>query len=122
MCPSSDSPPAIRVLFVEDNEDARAPMVELMEMCGYVVIAVGSAELALEQMHQSRFDALLTDISLPGMSGVALSRAAKAIDPALRVIAASGYGAADAADGAFDVVLTKPYAFDALEVALNRKA
>ncbi|MCH2241749.1 MAG: PAS domain-containing protein [Aquabacterium sp.] len=73
-----------------------------------------------------RFDVLLTDVALPGLSGVELAREARARQPGIRVILASGYGrsALPEAEQAGDrtLLLPKPYSADGLKEALARVA
>jgi PAS domain S-box-containing protein len=84
---------ALRILVVEDNEDARILVCDLLSTLGHEVTGVGSAEEALEALKAGSFDTLFTDVSLPGMSGVELARKAAVMTPGLAIIFASGYGA-----------------------------
>lgn len=63
-----------RVLVVEDGEDLRFAVVSCLEDKGHAVSAVASAEEALDQLDQKEFDVVLSDIDLPGMSGIALAK------------------------------------------------
>jgi CheY-like chemotaxis protein len=79
--------------------------------------ATGEAALALVQAQE--FDVLLTDMALPGCSGLDVARQALQLRPALQVVVASGYGAPDAASVAFPfAVLPKPYSFDQLRAVV----
>jgi PAS domain S-box-containing protein len=84
---------ALRILVVEDNEDSRMLVCELLATLGHAVTGVGSAEEALEALQEGDFDTLFTDVSLPGISGVELAKTAAAMVPGLSIIFASGYGA-----------------------------
>jgi two-component system, cell cycle response regulator CpdR len=81
----------IRILYVEDNELVREVTCELLGGGGRQVVAVGTAEEALREFKRSPFDLVITDISLPAMSGMDLARSILGIDPAMRIIVASGY-------------------------------
>jgi CheY-like chemotaxis protein len=112
-----------RILLVEDDEDIRASARELLEVLGYDVRAVSSAEEAQEALATGGFDVLFTDVSLPGMSGVELAREAVRQRPGLRVIIASGHGSAVATGGgelAEAVLLPKPYALEQIQSALEQ--
>jgi CheY-like chemotaxis protein/nitrogen-specific signal transduction histidine kinase len=101
-----------RILVVEDNEDSKEVTCELLMMLGYQVSSVSSAEAALElEFAQGGVpDILLTDVNLPGMSGVQLARQMVGRHPALRVIFASGLGQLDIAETGVDAeFLPKPY-------------
>nr|WP_217345987.1 PAS domain-containing protein [Noviherbaspirillum sp. L7-7A]MBV0880345.1 PAS domain-containing protein [Noviherbaspirillum sp. L7-7A] len=84
---------ALRILVVEDNEDSRILVCELLSTLGHEVTGVGSAEEALEALKAGSFDTLFTDVSLPGISGVELAKKAAVMVPGLAIIFASGYGA-----------------------------
>lgn len=57
------------VLVVEDDRDISSAMVEMLELEGLQATSVGTAEDALEQLRNARFDMLVTDYRLPGESG-----------------------------------------------------
>ncbi len=101
---------ALQVLFVEDDPTLRMLTAEVMEELGHAVTACESAEAALELLGQRRFDVLLTDVGLAGMSGVELVRRARELDATLSMVIASGY-AIDARDEGLDALRTmlKPY-------------
>jgi len=82
----------LRILVVEDNEDSRMLVCELLATLGHAVTGVGSAEEALQALQQGAFDTLFTDVSLPGISGVELAKKAVTMAPGLSIIFASGYG------------------------------
>ncbi len=90
--------PARRILVVEDNADALDMLCELLHMLGHAATGVSNGEDALRLLAGQTFDILLTDIGLPGMSGIDLATQARHSHPALKVIFASGYGAAEGLD------------------------
>jgi CheY-like chemotaxis protein len=108
------------ILVVEDNPDARAMLGELLLLLGHAVEAVGSAEQALELLAERRFDILLTDHSLPGMTGLELARTVLAHGYRMRIIFSSGYGAQ--ATPGLEVepsFLPKPFTLAALQKVLD---
>jgi len=80
-----------RVLLVEDEAGARQGLAEILAMLGYEVVAAASAEDAAQRGGAQRFDLLLTDMMLPGKSGIDLAADLKERFPALKVILMSGY-------------------------------
>ena len=80
-----------QVLVVEDEDGARAGLVEVLGMLGYRVVAVESGEEALAAGERGGFDLLLADIKLPGIQGGAVARSMKARWPSMKVILMSGY-------------------------------
>ena len=80
------------VLLVEDDLPSREAMGELLESFGLQHTSVASAEEALKLASTQRYDILLSDISLPGLSGDALAQALRSTQPHLRILLMSGYG------------------------------
>ena len=81
----------MEVLLVEDSPEVSLITVEYLTELGHQVVAVPDAELAVEQVARKTFDAVMTDVSLPGMSGIDLARNILALKPRLPIIIASGY-------------------------------
>jgi signal transduction histidine kinase/ActR/RegA family two-component response regulator len=69
---SSTTLEGLRVLLVDDEDDAREAMAVLLRQAGAEVIAVASAALALEALQREKPDVLLSDIAMPGEDGYAL--------------------------------------------------
>lgn len=66
--------PLLRVLVVEDHEDSLESLIRYLALCGYEVVGVLDAESGLALHVAKPFDAVLTDINLPGMSGCDFAR------------------------------------------------
>lgn len=81
----------MRILYVEDNPLVREVTAELLAEDGRNIVAVSCAEEALEAFRANRYDLVITDVSLPVMSGMDLARALRRHNPALPIIIASGY-------------------------------
>ena len=105
----------LRVLVVEDNEDGREMLGALLDLLGYRWHACADAEAALAALAPT--DLLLTDLSLPGMSGTALADLARARHPGLPAIFCSGRDV-DAAALAGARLLPKPFTLDQLQQEL----
>lgn len=102
-----------RVLLVEDNKMVRDSLVELIELLGHAATAVPDAEAALAALAAGEFDLLLSDLSLPGMSGLDLARQVAAARPAVRLVLATGYGTLiDPAQAGLPGMLTLPKPID----------
>jgi two-component system, cell cycle sensor histidine kinase and response regulator CckA len=82
------------ILIVDDEPDVIAGMRQLLEQHNYRVYSAANGEEALNLVGNSehRFDALITDIVMPAMDGMALIRAVRAAMPELKIIASSGLG------------------------------
>ena len=79
------------ILYVEDNDDLRETVCELIEADGREVVALPDAESALAAWQERAFDVLITDISLPGITGTELARRVLAKRPQQWVVFCSGY-------------------------------
>lgn len=111
----------LRILLVEDDTDTRVATAELMEVLGYRVEAVGSAEAALAAAELQAFDVLFTDLGLPGMQGDVLAHRLRERHAQLHIIFASGYGSdapGQTRDSLGARVLPKPYRLDELQAML----
>ena len=101
------------ILVVDDDAALRELITLRLEANGFRVDAVSSGEAALAQLARVRPDAVLTDMQMAGMDGMALFRAIHARDPALPVIVLTAHGTipdavAATQQGLFGY-LTKPY-------------
>ncbi len=100
-----------RILVVDDDNDVRGVAAQMIEEIGYQVVAAASGSEALTEFGRASFDLVLTDVVMPGMSGVDLARRIRAVAPAMPLLFASGY--ADVAtfgdELAAETVLKKPY-------------
>ena len=108
------------VLLVEDDALIRANTAEMLQEAGCVVVDAASAEEAMAALHTAPVDVLVTDLNLPGHSGVELARRAREMRGSIGIVFATGDGhrAAEAAASG-DVVLTKPYAAARLTAAVR---
>src|SRR6266567_1158735 len=81
-----------RILVVDDDEEVREILVETLEEFGYSVVQAESGEEALRMLRASgEVGMLITDVRMPGISGLELAEVASRLDPSLRVILMSGY-------------------------------
>lgn len=106
--------PGLRILLVDDNEDASMSMAELLTLCGHHVRIAGDGPMALEAAAQFAPQLVLSDIGLPGMDGYQLAPALRHLAGSRRMVlaAVTGYGQpADrerALTAGFDHHLIKP--------------
>ncbi len=85
-------PPTARILVTEDREIVRTLAREVLENAGFEVAVAASGTEALGIVEESPpFDLLLTDVVMPGLSGLELARAIRALRPTQRVLYMSGY-------------------------------
>lgn len=113
----------LKILVVEDNPDAQQMVCELIAMLGYSVSCASDGEQAWQLFLAQQFDILLTDVSLPGMSGIALAGSALGLQPGLRVIFSTGYDGDWLGGIGFPArMLRKPYDLTELKAALDNPA
>lgn len=84
---------SIVILIVDDEPEDRQRMTETLEKQGYLVLEAANSTQALTaaEAHRGKIDALVTDISLPGMNGCELAKQLLKRNPDLRILFVSGY-------------------------------
>ena len=81
----------IRVLVVDDEESMRRFLTVLLEKEGFRVTGASGGGEALERLRRESFDLLITDLRMPGMSGIELLEQAVELDAALPVLVLTAY-------------------------------
>lgn len=109
------------VLLVEDDDEFRQILMEVLPGMGYVTTEARDAETAVKILADKSFDVVITDFMLPRMSGRELLQKIKADRPETAVIMITGY--APSVDGheftEADGFLMKPFRFDEIEKLLK---
>ncbi len=113
----------LNIVVVEDNDDLREAIVEVLSALGHRVLGLTCAEELGDEGAQAVIDLLVVDLNLPGEDGVSLTRRLRQIQPGLRILMmtardtvrdkVSGYEA-----GA-DMYLTKPVSIEELTAAVQ---
>lgn len=117
----------MNILLVEDSDEVSCITVEYLQELGHQVVAVAEAEIAIVRLKNDHFDAVMTDIRLPGMSGLELAKSLVKDYPSLPIVIASGYGALNVELLLGErrptvLMLPKPYDLPDLERTLNQAA
>jgi CheY-like chemotaxis protein len=108
------------VLFVEDDELVRSTTTEMLSDIGCQVRGAGTAEEAMKILNESLVDILLTDVGLPGLSGLQLAKYARSRLPDLCLALATGdSGVKSEALQLNATLVEKPYTRDSLRQALE---
>jgi len=115
-----------RVLIVEDEEPIRSLLASAISAAGYQVRGAPDAENALALSRSRTFDAAIVDIKMPGMDGIELSRALRALDADLPVIVVTAHADVETARdairmGAYDYI-AKPFDLDDVLLSVARAA
>lgn len=105
-----------RVLLVDDNEDAAHLLGDIVRARGHEVVVIHHPQAALDALREFVPDLAVLDIGLPDMDGHELGRRIRALHPACRVVALSGYGRESdrqrSIDAGFFAHLVKPVRVD----------
>lgn len=124
-CRRGDRVPALRILIIEDNQDAAETLSDLLALFGHEAEIAHSGAGGVELARRRRPDVVLCDIGLPEMDGYAVARELRA-DPRtapIRLIALTGYGRDtdrdQAAAAGFDLHLVKPVGPEVLRSLLE---
>ncbi len=113
-----------RILIVDDEERMTESLCSLLAREGHVVSGALSAADAISQLDRERFDLVITDLRLPGQSGLEVLKAARHSDPERPVIIMTAYASVEAAvsaigEGAYDFIL-KPIDHHELYLTIQR--
>ncbi len=113
-----------RLLVVDDMEAMRMALVQCLHLSGYEVVSAASGGEALELLRTQRFDLLLTDQAMPGLSGLELTEAVSRMHPHMPVVLLTGHTDVELARdslqrGASDFV-TKPVNIRELPILVER--
>ena len=113
-----------RILVVDDEMIIRTLLQDILTEAKFFVDIAASPNEALQKLHNDCYDLMISDIKMPGMSGIDLLKAAKRIDENLHIIMVTGHATADTAInalrfGAYDYV-KKPFAIEELINVVER--
>jgi PAS domain S-box-containing protein len=110
------------ILVVEDNLEVGRFATQILEDLGYSTVWATNAEDALSELEKIpfRFDAVFSDVVMPGMGGIALAKLLRQRRPDLPVVLTSGYSHVLAQEGVHDFPLVqKPYSVELLARTLR---
>ncbi len=82
-----------KIILAEDDNDMRRFLVKALEKAGHHVTSFSEGASAFEEIKQTTFDLLLTDIVMPEMDGIELARRAAELDPSLKIMFITGFAA-----------------------------
>ena len=113
-----------KILVVDDDANVRGVITAYLELANYEVSAARDGEEALGMLDCSTFDAVLTDLKMPGMDGVSLLKAIRELQFDMVGIIVTGFASVETAvlamkAGAFDYI-TKPINMDELLLTLRK--
>ena len=114
---------SFRVLIVDDNREIRTILEEYLREEGYAAEGAGDGNEALAKHGESPFDLIITDLNMPGMTGMELIKAISKEESTTEFIIITGYASLDSAieavkAGAFDYIV-KPFRIEELRVVIK---
>jgi DNA-binding response OmpR family regulator len=86
-----------RILIVDDEEQLRTSLHELLSLEGYEVETAESGKEALQMLPEGGYDLMLLDLRMPGIDGIEVMRSASKSSPDTRIIVLTGHGSEEAA-------------------------
>ena len=108
------------MLVAEDNERLAALLATELAGAGYDVVVAYDGYSALALLVEQHFDALLTDLMMPGLTGDAVAERARRVHPDLPVLLMTAFHGADVLDLPWAAVIRKPFDLAAVVAALDK--
>lgn len=113
-----------RILIVDDAGPVVVLCVNVLQALGYAVRGANRGETAVELLRKERFDLMVLDYKMPGMTGFEVYAQAKALYPDLAVVLVTGHGTPEVVTEAnrmgFDGILLKPFTSDELRGTVEK--
>ena len=112
-----------RILLVEDDEYVAQGLSRLLVLLGYEVERCDSSEVALEKLNMTGFDLVISDLRLPGMSGLELLERVRRARPVLRSILITAFHSPQAQSQACrwaNAYLSKPFEMEHFAQTVKR--
>ena len=116
--------PRLRILIVDDAGPVVVLCVNVLQALGYAVKGANRGETAVELLRKERFDLMVLDYKMPGMTGFDVYHQAKALHPDLAVVLVTGHGSPEVVTEAnrlgFDSILLKPFTSEELRGTVEK--
>ena len=102
-----------RILVVDDEEDIRLLLEEILVKDGYDVVSASDGREAIDALESERFDLVMTDLVMPGLNGVDVMEACQRLRPPCPVIMFTGHPSGESLLGllspGYAALVTKPF-------------
>ncbi len=113
-----------RILIVDDEQNILALFRKILEKKGYEVHCASTGEEALEKLETELFDVVVSDLKMPGMSGLDLLSRGKTLDPTMPFIMLTAFGTVHSAveamkEGAYDYLI-KPIDIEEFRLVIEK--
>ncbi len=112
-----------RILIVDDDRAMRLALSESLESCGYSIESAENGGDALDLFSKANFDLVVTDMRMPGMTGIEVLKSVKNMSPDVPVILITAYGTVNNAveamkEGAAEFIM-KPFSLEDIESTIR---
>ena len=113
-----------QILVIEDDIEMRSLLKDFIKEEGYEVDSVGNSTEAFHQLAKKPFDLIITDVRMPGLSGLDILPGLKKLQPSSSVILITAFGSEDVYRRALkrgaDAYLEKPIHLDELRILMKK--
>lgn len=113
-----------RILIVDDAGPVVVLCVNVLQALGYAVKGANRGETAVELLRKERFDLMILDYKMPGMTGFDVYQQAKGLYPDIAVVLVTGHGSPEVVSEAnrmgFDSILLKPFTSEELRGTVEK--
>jgi DNA-binding NtrC family response regulator len=113
-----------RILIADDHDSLRRGMAQALADAGHEIEEAPNGNAAIEKLHESFFDVVISDLKMGGSTGLEVLKTAKTLHPSCAVILMTAFGSVQTAveamkAGAFDYV-QKPFEIEEMEVKIDK--
>jgi CheY-like chemotaxis protein len=113
-----------KILIVDDAGPVVVLCVNVLQALGYAVKGANRGETAVDLLRKERFDLMVLDYKMPGMTGFDVYQQAKALYPDIAVVLVTGHGSPEVVTEAnrmgFDSILLKPFTSEELRGTVEK--
>ncbi len=113
----------LKILLVDDYIPSRNVLEESLEGDDFAIVTAENGLEAIDDLENAPFDLVITDLKMPGATGIEVLRRAREVNPDVQVIIVTGYASLETAieaikAGAYDYI-TRPFKLDEIKVVVH---
>jgi CheY-like chemotaxis protein len=112
-----------RVLVIDDEPALRSLLSDMLSACGYETDVAADGAAGLAQFREHHYEAVITDLLMPGMNGLEVATALRTLDPGVQIIMLTGSAPSlstnRAREAGVNTLLHKPIALMDLKSAID---
>lgn len=116
--------PKLNILLVDDEDHLQEVLGLLLELDGHKVTTAYNGQEALEKAKNNKFDLVVTDLKMPGMTGLEMAKEFKNTNPDIHIIMITGYPTVETATEALklgcDDYIAKPFHMDRMREIIKK--